>query len=104
MRASAVFLLFSLCLAFHAPLVRASQDAGMDCCAGGGVAACCLLAGHCSVQSPSSDEAGSAPMTVFAIPAAADFERPLVAAFAGVVVPARIRPAILFPPDPPPRS
>ncbi len=105
MRAWAPFLLFSLCTAFHAPLVLASRDTGMDCCAGGGMAACCLLPGHCSLQSPSSsDEAGPVPMTAFAIPPAPGFERPAAAAFARTVAPATVRSGILLPPDPPPRA
>lgn len=105
MRVSAVFLLFSLCLAFHGPLVLSSRDAGMDCCAGGGASACCLLAGHCSLQSPSPpDEARSAFMTAFAIPPAAAFERPAAALLARPVDCATVRSGTLLPPDPPPRA
>ncbi len=104
MRASAALLVFSLCLAFHAPLILAARGEGMDCCKGG-AAACCLLAGHCSLQNPSSsDAAGLAPMTAFAIPPAPGFERPAAAAFVRTIDPARVRSGILLPPDPPPRA
>jgi hypothetical protein len=104
MRVSAAVLLFSLCTAFHAPLVVASRDSGMDCCAGGGMAVCCLVAGHCSLQSPSSAAAGPASMTAFALPSAAGFERPVAAVFVRAIDSARVSSGILLPPDPPPRA
>jgi len=107
MKLPAALLLLSLVAAFHAPLVVAASDPGMDCCAGGTEGmVCCPLSGSCSMRSCGADEreALRASMSVFVLPGSAAPMRP---------APASIAPAAeVSPPvseafrvlDPPPRG
>ncbi len=106
MKPPAALLLLSLLVAFHAPLVAAASDSGMDCCAGGMTEMCCPLAGSCSMRSCGADEREAllSTMSVFLLP--------------GPAAPMRQAPSSLAPPvedsspvskaspvlDPPPRG
>jgi hypothetical protein len=70
MKRLAALLLFSLVAAFHAPLVAAVSDSGMDCCAGGMTEMCCPLAGSCTMRSCGGDEREAllSTMSVFLVP------------------------------------
>ncbi len=106
MRLAAAFLLFSLLGAFHAPLVAAASDSGMDCCAGGMTEMCCPLAGACSMRSCGGDERQAllSTMSVFLIPGPAAALLPASSSLAASVEessPVSQAPRVL---DPPPRG
>ncbi|HEY3123509.1 MAG TPA: hypothetical protein VGK70_05550 [Thermoanaerobaculia bacterium] len=75
---AAVFLLLSLLAVFHAPLVAATSDPGMDCCQGGMTGICCPLSGSCSMRSCGADEREAllSTMSVFLLPGPATATRP----------------------------
>ena len=106
MRLPAALLLLSLLAAFHAPLVAAVSDSGMDCCAGGMMGICCPRAGSCSMRRCGSDarEALLSTMGVFLVPGPA---APVEPARSALVLPARVASPVskaFRVPDPPPRG
>ena len=106
MRLAAAFLLLSLLAAFHAPLVAAVSDSGMDCCAGGMTEMCCPLAGACTMRSCGGNEREAllSTMGVFLIPGPAAALLPASSSLASPVEessPVSRAPRIL---DPPPRG
>lgn len=107
MKLPAALLLLSLLAAFHAPLVVAASDPGMDCCAGGTEGmVCCPLSGSCSMRSCGADEREAllSAMGVFLIPGPATVTRPApssVACTPEAFSPIREALPVL---DPPPRG
>jgi len=107
MKLPAASLLLSLLAAFHAPLVAAASDPGMDCCAGGTEGmVCCPLPGSCSMRSCGADEREAllSTMSVFIIPGPATVTRPSLSSLA---LPVEVRsPVSEASPvlDPPPRG
>jgi len=88
MKVPAAVLLLSLLAAFHAPLVAAASDSGMDCCAGGTEGmVCCPLSGSCSMRSCGGDERDAllSTMSVFLIPGPATVTRPSFSSLALLV-------------------
>jgi hypothetical protein len=105
-RALAVLLIASLCMAFMPPLVVASPQCGMACCASGRTMACCPVDGACRLRSCSSagEQAWTIGLPPLVLPTRARLNRP------DTWAPAMTECAVLALfahtdlPDPPPRG
>jgi hypothetical protein len=106
MRLPAAFLLLSLLAAFHAPLVAAASDSGMDCCAGGMTGMCCPLPGSCSMRSCGADEREAllSAMGVFLLPGPASAMRPAPSLLAPAIEMRSPASYVITVLDPPPRA
>jgi hypothetical protein len=107
MRLAAAFLLVTLTAAFHAPLVEAPCDAGMDCCVGGAEGmVCCPLPASCSLRDCGADEREAllATMGAFLLPESAAVMGPAPSSLAAAMQDCSPVSRALRIPDPPPRG
>jgi hypothetical protein len=107
LKPAAVFLLLSLLAAFHAPLVEAASDDGMDCCAGGTEGmVCCPLSGSCSMRGCGADEREAllSTMGAFLLPESAAVMLPASSSLAAAMQACSPVSKASRIPDPPPRG
>lgn len=102
----AALTLLSLLVAFHAPVVMAASESGMDCCPGGMPGMCCPLSGSCSLRNCGTSEREAQPsaMGAFLAPVSFAVMMPAIARLAPAGEPSLPFPVASRVPDPPPRG